>query len=101
MKNFKINNMVKNGESTKVCNSYAEFLRSCKERYEADKSPRCCPVEICDEHYEKISSILRHFGYEDVPVGAYIESVLVDMEQRFGEAYMIELAKRAAGYEYN
>lgn len=91
----KASNNVKNGEYTNERVSYADFLRSCKARYEADTTPETCPIEICEEHYNRISDMLRLTGNGDVPVSAYVESVFIAHVQEFGlENFLKEL-----GYE--
>lgn len=95
MKNLKANN-VKIGENTNKRVSYADFLRSCKARYEADKTPRTCPIEICEEQYNRISEMLRLSGNGDVPVSAYVESVFVAHVKEYG----LENFLKEVGYEY-
>lgn len=95
MKSSKVNSKVKNGVNTNVSNSYADFLRSCKERHEADKSPERIKVQLCDEQYDLISDVLRKSGNEDVSVSAYVESVLAAHVKEFG----LENCLKELGYE--
>lgn len=90
MEYLKVNNKVKNGENVNVRMNYAEFLRLCRARYEADKIQGCIPVELSGEHYKLISDMLRLSGNGDVPVSTYVETALIAHAQEMGLEELIK-----------